>query len=130
MRATPRLAHIHCFILPPENYFCLRSAVLSSGLRSSLLHRAAAANAAASPRLPITEREGPQIVSTRSVDHRNLFAQKKNFFCDPGMECKTMVCLHAGTRGSPVIVADENNLRTALSREIFAAYAKTILCLQ
>jgi hypothetical protein len=31
--ARPRLARIHCFMLPPENYFCLRCTRYAAGLR-------------------------------------------------------------------------------------------------
>jgi hypothetical protein len=98
-------------MLPPENYFCLRSTRYAAGLRSlsciglqrTLLKQA--------HDYPITEREGPQIVSTRSADQSELTLRRGNSPRTPAFIDKTTVCLHARKDGSPLIVADENNSR-------------------
>src|ERR1700759_3270676 len=63
-KARPRLARIHCFILPPgkKPSACAAPACFV-GLRFSFLHQAAAFTPALSPRVPAHGRDGPQIVS-------------------------------------------------------------------
>jgi len=79
----------------------------------------------------MTEWKGPQIVSIHPVDQFDITGKaNKRPFHIPGSQVQDNgLPAFTGKWWSSLIVADENNSRRSLSREIFDAYAKTILCL-
>ena len=113
--ARPRLARIHCFILPPGEVpsAALNPIVLlvrASSFSSSSRRRTSGDKAHDSPMTEGKDRRSSQPVPLISFD---ITCGEENSFLPafPTHRDKTTVCVRAGRRWSRLIVADENNSR-------------------